>query len=76
MSTSKASPSVSPKNPKGKYTTQLMCAVVLCIAGIILIMAGFIVEPRGEISASVLVAYGEMMTFAGALFGIDYHSRK
>lgn len=37
--------------------------------------AAFFTSPPGEIHSSVLVAYGEVMTFAGALFGIDYHYR-
>ena len=47
-------------------------AVALIIIGSLLLIAGFIVPPRGEIHSSVLIAFGEIMTFAGALFGIDY----
>lgn len=36
---------------------------------------GFWVVPTGEIHNSVLVAYGEISTFAGALFGVDYTYR-
>lgn len=35
-----------------------------------------VIAPPGEIHSSVLIAYGEVMTFAGALFGIDYHYRR
>ena len=38
-------------------------------------MAGFTVPPLGVIDSSVLVAYGEVMTFAGALLGLDYKYR-
>ena len=31
--------------------------------------------PLGVIDSSVLVAYGEVCTFAGALFGVDYNYR-
>lgn len=55
---------------------QMYCAVALCTFGMLLMAAGFVARPLGEISPSVLVAYGEVMTFAGALFGIDYHSRR
>ena len=48
-------------------------AVGLCVFGISLLAIAFFVRPPGEIHSSVLVAYGEVMTFAGALFGIDYH---
>lgn len=41
-----------------------------------LLIAGFIVAPTGVIHSSVLVAFGETMTFAGALFGIDYKYRR
>ena len=51
---------------------QLVMAVLLCAAGLILIFSGFWVAPTGEIHNSVLVAFGEISTFAGALFGVDY----
>ena len=38
----------------------------------ILLFCGFWVVPTGQIDNSVLVAYGEVSTFAGALFGVDY----
>ena len=56
-----------------KITTQLLCAVTLVIVGCGLLVAGFIVPPRGEIHPSVLIAFGEILTFVGSLFGIDYH---
>lgn len=40
--------------------------------GCVLLIAGFIVDPLGEIHQSVLIGFGECMTFAGALLGIDY----
>lgn len=51
---------------------QLAAAVAMCAVGAGLIIGGFIVPPAGEIDSSVLVAFGEILTFAGALFGIDY----
>lgn len=53
-------------------TLQLTIAVLLSVAGIVLIFSGFWVPPQGEINNSVLVAFGEISTFAGALFGVDY----
>lgn len=50
-------------------------ASILTIAGIVLIWTAFLIVPRGEIHNSVLLAFGEMSTFAGALFGIDYKHR-
>lgn len=55
-----------------KLTVQLAVAVFLTVSGMILIFSGFWVSPRGEIHNSVLVAFGEVSTFAGALFGVDY----
>ena len=54
---------------------QLYIAVTLCLSGIILLFLGFWVPPQGEIDSSVLVAFGEVSTFAGALFGVDYKYR-
>ena len=52
---------------------QLVLATSLCIFGCAMIVAGFVVQPVGEIHQSVLVAFGEMLTFSGSLIGIDYH---
>lgn len=51
---------------------QLAVATLLCGAGIILLFIGIAIPPEGEIHSSVLVAFGETSTFAGALFGVDY----
>jgi hypothetical protein len=56
-----------------KLNIQLIAAMILVIIGCGLLIAGFIVAPLGIIDSSVLVAFGETCTFAGALFGIDYH---
>ena len=56
-----------------KMNVQLATAVMLAFAGIILIMMGFWVAPAGEIHNSVLVAFGEISTFSGCLFGVDYN---
>ena len=56
---------------------QLVAALTVCLSGVCLLTAGFIVSPSGEIHNSVLVAFGECLTFAGALLGIDYrYTRK
>lgn len=52
-----------------KTTVQLITACVL----IGLLVVGFCVPPMGIIHGSVLTAFGEVCTFAGALFGVDYH---
>lgn len=58
-----------------KMRLQLAAATLLVIAGCALLAAGFLAPPKGEIHSSVLVAFGEVITFAGALYGIDYHYR-
>lgn len=55
-----------------KLTLQMIIATVLVAAGIVLLFLGFFAVPVGDISASVLTAFGEVGTFAGALLGIDY----
>lgn len=51
---------------------KIWLAVGMVIFGCGLIVAGFIVAPLGIISNSVLVAFGEVLTFAGTILGINY----
>ena len=51
---------------------QLFIAALLTIAGIALLFVGVIIAPKGEIHESLLVAFGEIATFAGSIIGIDY----
>ncbi len=55
---------------------QLIAAFVLSIGGLVLLFCGIFIDPQGEIHSSLLVAFGETATFAGALFGIDYVYKK
>lgn len=57
---------------KNKLDIQLIIACIVTISGLVLLFSGFWVSPTGEIHNSVLVAYGEAMSFVGALLGIDY----
>jgi hypothetical protein len=57
---------------KMNLNIQLITAAILAIGGMILLYCGAYIDPQGEIHESLLVAFGEVMTFAGALFGIDY----
>ena len=50
-------------------------AAVLAIGGLVLLFCGVYIAPQGEIHESLLVGFGEVATFAGALFGIDYTYR-
>ncbi len=54
---------------------QLLLAAAMCTFGCALLVAGIALPPAGEIHSSVLVAFGEILTFAGSLIGIDYHYR-
>ena len=51
---------------------QLITAFVLSVGGLIMLFCGTYISPLGEIHESLLVAFGEVATFSGALFGIDY----
>ncbi|WP_418548780.1 hypothetical protein [Parabacteroides goldsteinii] len=55
-----------------RLTVQLIIAILLTMSGIVLLFSGFWIDPQGLIDNSVLVAFGEICTFAGALFGVDY----
>ena len=59
-----------------KLNLQLIAAFVLSTGGLVLLFCGVYIDPQGEIHSSLLVAFGETCTFAGALFGIDYTYRK
>ena len=54
---------------------QLATAITLCTFGCIMLIAGFLCPPLAEIHHSVLVAFGEILTFSGSLIGIDYKYR-
>ena len=55
-----------------KMTIQLIRGIFVVIAGLVLLFLGFYAIPVGEISPTVLTAFGEVATFSGALIGIDY----
>ena len=59
------------KKDKQTYV-QLALAVVMTLFGCAIITVSFFVDPRGEIHPTVLAAFGEMLTFAGSVIGIDY----
>ena len=54
---------------------QILLAVLLVCFGVLLITAAFFVPPMGVIDPTVLTAFGEILTFAGAVIGIDYKHR-
>ena len=55
-----------------KLTIQFFTGLAVVLAGLVLLFLGFYAVPIGEIAPSVLTAFGETATFAGALIGIDY----
>lgn len=58
-----------------KLKFQLITSALLIVAGCGLLIAGFCVPPIGVIDSSILIAFGEILTFVGAVFGIDYSYR-
>ena len=56
--------------------SELILAICLVVFGCALITAAFIIPPTAEIHPSVLAAFGEILSFAGAVIGIDYSYKK
>ena len=54
---------------------QILLALLLVCLGVFRITAAFFVPPMGVIDPTVLTAFGEILTFAGAVIGIDYKHR-
>lgn len=55
-----------------KLNVQLLVAAVLSFGGLILLFCGVFIAPQGEIHESILIGFGEVATFSGALMGVDY----
>jgi hypothetical protein len=51
---------------------QLFTAALLSLGGLTMLFCGVFLDPQGQIHESLLIGFGEVATFAGALFGIDY----
>ncbi|NPD93198.1 hypothetical protein [Xylanibacter muris] len=63
----------------GKYhgtVTHFIAACVLAVAGVVLVMLAMLLPPVGYIDPTVLAAFGELLTFSGALAGMDYRYAK
>ena len=58
---------------KNNANIQLFTAAILAIIGMVLLFCGMYIDPQGEIHETVLVAYGEVLTFSDSLMGIDYN---
>ena len=55
---------------------QLLTAAILSLGGLIMLFCGIYIDPLGQVHESLLIGFGEVATFAGALFGIDYCYKK
>ena len=54
-----------------KINIQIIIAAILSLGGLAMLFCGVYIEPLGQIHDSLLIGFGEVATFAGALFGID-----
>ena len=61
---------------KEHFDIQLLTAALLSIGGMVMLFCGIFIDPEGQIHESLLIGFGEVATFAGALFGIDYVYKK
>lgn len=59
-------------NPKEKIS--YTAAIVSLFVGFGLTITAFIVEPMGEIHDSVLWTLGQLLTFAGGIFGVGVYT--
>lgn len=55
---------------------QTVCSGLVLIAGLVLIFLSFFAPPKGVIDASVLTAFGEALSFVGAVWGIAVNSNR
>ena len=55
---------------------QLITAAVLSLGGLVMLFCGVFIDPQGQIHESLLIGFGEVATFAGSLFGIDYYYKQ
>ena len=60
---------------KQKMTIEFFFGFICALIGIGLLWTSLFIPPLGIIDASVLAAVGEVLTFSGALVGIDYSYR-
>ena len=63
-------------NKSPENIAQPIIAAALTLAGIGLLYLGTLLAPQGEIHETILVAFGEVATFAGAIIGIDYRYKR
>ena len=56
-----------------KEDVQVCTAVGMLLSGVGLSIAGFIVEPTGQIHDSVLYFFAQCLIYAGSIFGIGIY---
>ena len=56
-------------------TLEFLFGFICALIGLGLLWTSLFIPPVGIIDASVLAAVGEVLTFSGALVGIDYSYR-
>lgn len=56
-----------------KESIQVWTAIIMLVVGTLLVIAGFIVPPTGEVHDSVLWFFGECLIYAGSIFGISIY---
>lgn len=63
-------------NAEKRATTQLVFALIMATFGCVMITIAFFIPPSAEIHPTVLAAFGEILSFAGAVIGVDYSYKK
>lgn len=63
-------------NTEKKFFWQYIASTVVLIAGLVLVFFSFFAPPHGEIHPSVLTAFGEALSFTGAVWGIATSSSR
>lgn len=58
-----------------KNEISLFSALLMLVSGIALSVAGFVVDPMGEISDSVLWYVAQALIYAGSIFGVGLYFR-
>lgn len=64
------------KNSNFNTSLRDITAALLVVTAVGLLVSGFIVNPQGKIDHSVLVGFGESMTFASAALGLHVRRKQ
>lgn len=58
---------------EGRISFQAYSAVGMLVSGVALSACGFVVDPLGEISDSVLWYFAQCLIYAGSVFGVGVY---